>query len=247
MEKNSVSGITRVFLLPAVATILVALETANAQTWNGTPATTTTTDYNTSIQLTHIGWGAHHGILFNAYRSPSLVDGFLNTVGNTKHSFDVGSYQSGAGALMYIANGGRMDFLLSESSTGAGTNVSWGPPKLTILRNGNVGVGTDNPDSKLSVKGHIHAQEVNVDLNGAVAPDYVFDPRYTLPSLKEIKSYIEEHRHLPEIPSAKVMETSGLNLGEMNLLLLKKVEELTLHIIEQEERISALEKRRITE
>jgi len=59
-------------------------------------------------------------------------------------------------------------------------------------------------------------------------------------SLEETKAYIDANKHLPEVPSAKEMEKNGVQLGEMNLLLLKKVEELTLHLIEQEEQIKKL-------
>jgi hypothetical protein len=72
-------------------------------------------------------------------------------------------------------------------------------------------------------------------------PDYVFEPDYDLPALDEIEAYVKEHKHLPEIPSAKEIEKEGLDLAEMNLLLLKKVEELTLIIIEQNKRILSLE------
>jgi hypothetical protein len=77
----------------------------------------------------------------------------------------------------------------------------------------------------------VHAKEVKVDLN-VPGPDYVFEKDYNLMSLEEIKAYIEKHKHLPEVPSAKEMETNGVNLSEMNMILLKKVEELTLHVIE---------------
>jgi hypothetical protein len=100
--------------------------------------------------------------------------------------------------------------------------------------NGNVGIGTQSPDAKLAVKGDIHTQEVKVDLLGSVAPDYVFAPDYNLLPLSEVESYIKANKHLPEVPSAKQMEDEGLNLKEMNLLLLKKVEELTLHLIDLE-------------
>jgi hypothetical protein len=112
--------------------------------------------------------------------------------------------------------------------------------RLRITHSGDVGIGTATPDAKLSVKGQIHAQEVKVDLNGAVAPDYVFNKDYNLLSLEEIKSYIETNKHLPEVPSAKEMEANGLKLGEMNLLLLKKVEELTLYILHQEKNAGQL-------
>src|SRR5258708_32831593 len=113
--------------------------------WDGSSIGTKTSDYNTSIQVAQIGWGSHHGILFNSYRSPTLVNGTLSDIGNTKHSFDVGPYSSGAGAIMYLGNGCRLDFLISDNSTGTGTNVIWGAPKMSISRNSNVGVGTVSP------------------------------------------------------------------------------------------------------
>lgn len=107
---------------------------------------------------------------------------------------------------------------------------------MHILPNGNVGVGVLSPSAKLTVNGNILAKEIKVTNNIAV-PDYVFEPDYALPSLSYVESYVKEHRHLPEIPSAKDIEEGGLDLGEMNLLLLKKVEELTLHLIEKNKEI----------
>lgn len=109
--------------------------------------------------------------------------------------------------------------------------------RLTILSsNGFVGIGTTSPDQRLTVNGNIHAKEVKVDLS-VPGPDYVFEPNYRLTSLEELKQYIDQHKHLPEIPSAKEMETNGINLMEMNVLLLKKLEEMTLHMIEMKEQL----------
>jgi hypothetical protein len=96
---------------------------------------------------------------------------------------------------------------------------------------GNVGIGTQNPNQKLTVNGTIYGKEVKVDLN-VPGPDYVFEKDYKLPSLEDIKSYIDQHKHLPEVPSAKEMEQNGIKVSEMNMILLKKVEELTLYVIE---------------
>lgn len=108
--------------------------------------------------------------------------------------------------------------------------------RMVIDTYGNVGIGTRNPDTRLAVKGTIHSEEVKVDLN-VPAPDYVFENNYNLPSLEELNAYIKVNKHLPEVPSACAMEEYGINLGEMNMLLLKKVEELTLYVIHQNKKI----------
>lgn len=105
--------------------------------------------------------------------------------------------------------------------------------RMTITDRGNVGIGITTPDAKLAVKGDIHTREVRVDLDGSMVPDYVFETDYKLLSLDQIEDYISENKRLPEVPSAEEMGKNGLHLKEMNLLLLKKVEELTLHLITQ--------------
>ncbi|HUM67180.1 MAG TPA: tail fiber protein, partial [Chitinophagaceae bacterium] len=105
------------------------------------------------------------------------------------------------------------------------------------------GIGTETPDAKLTVKGTIHTQEVKVDLNGSLAPDYVFEEGYYLLSLDDVDAYIKVNKHLPEVPSAEEMEGNGINLKEMNLLLLKKLEELTLYVIAQNKRLAEQDNR----
>lgn len=106
---------------------------------------------------------------------------------------------------------------------------------------GNVGIGTEKPDAKLAVNGTIHSKEVKVDLT-VPAPDYVFANDYKLRTLKEVETYVNQNSHLPEIPSAKEFEKNGIQLAEMNMALLKKVEELTLYAIEQEKKTEKLVK-----
>jgi hypothetical protein len=112
----------------------------------------------------------------------------------------------------------------------------------SYINGGNLGIGTISPDEKLTVKGKIHTQEVRVDLLGALVPDYVFANDYKLKPLNEVENYIKENSHLPEIPSAKEIEKNGLMLAEMNMSLLKKVEELTLYAIEQEKKVDKMMK-----
>jgi hypothetical protein len=97
---------------------------------------------------------------------------------------------------------------------------------------GNVGIGTTVPDAKLAVNGTIHTKEVRVDLTGW--SDYVFKKDYKLLTLDEVRDYIGQYGHLPDMPSEKEVLANGLNLGEINKVLTKKVEELTLYLIEQD-------------
>lgn len=104
---------------------------------------------------------------------------------------------------------------------------------------GNVGIGVTNPTERLTVNGKIKANEIRVD--GTNAPDYVFDDGYKVETLQALESYIKANKHLPEMPSAKEFERDGMAVGEMNKLLLKKIEELTLHMIEMNKRVEKLE------
>ena len=105
-----------------------------------------------------------------------------------------------------------------------------------------IGIGTNSPDEKLTVKGKIHTQEVRVDMAGPLVPDYVFANDYKLKSLQEVEDYINENKHLPEIPSAQDIEKNGLMLAEMNMSLLKKIEELTLYVIEMKKENEKMKK-----
>jgi hypothetical protein len=151
----------------------------------------------------------------------------------------------GSGSIQHNAFAGQFfnPSAGSEYSFGIGTGYSASGDQtintkaLTVLLNGDVGIGTTNPTQKLQVKGTVYSTEVKVDLAAGTGPDYVFEPTYDLKPLTEIETYIKENKHLPEVPSAKEMEKNGVQLGEMNMLLLKKVEELTLYVIEQNKTI----------
>jgi hypothetical protein len=99
---------------------------------------------------------------------------------------------------------------------------------------GNIGIGaTDTRGYKLAVNGTVIATSVTVKLYNAW-PDYVFKKDYKLPTLNEVKDYIDKNHHLPDMPSEKEVADNGFNLGEMNKILVKKVEELTLYMIEKD-------------
>jgi hypothetical protein len=106
----------------------------------------------------------------------------------------------------------------------------------SVLGNGNVGIGTINPTSKLTVAGNINSREVKVSVDAGA--DFVFERDYALPSLQEVEKFVTENKHLPEIASAKEMQREGINLSEMNIKLLQKIEELTLYVIEQQKLIT---------
>ncbi len=130
-----------------------------------------------------------------------------------------------------------------------------------LVCGGKVGIGIDEPSAKLEVAGNIKAEEIevtlasmnNLNLNGTLAAnqitikangntaDFVFSDTFNLKDLTEVENYIKTHKHLPDIPSAEEMEASGVNLAEMNKLLLQKIEELTLYVVEQDKKLNEME------
>ena len=162
----------------------------------------------------------------------------LHVVGTGGFSIDLkvngristGDAQNGGGMWVSEANG---MFVGQSSANSLGFfNNGWG---FVLNSSGNVGVGTISPDEKLTVNGKIHATSIKIE-STVPTPDYVFENSYQLLSLEEIKAYIDKNKHLPEVPSAKEIEKNGIDVGEMNMLLLKKVEELTLYVIELKKR-----------
>ena len=176
------------------------------------------------------------------------VDGDISARGyssigfNTYDAFDYKNQKVAHYGLTRIGN------FVSLSGWDGLRFLSGGNQKMIINSLGRVGIGTDIPDEKLTVKGKIHAEEVIVDLN--VPADYVFQKYYTgksdlktdyvFPKLNEIETFVKENNHLPDMPSAKEIQENGLKIGEMNNLLLQKIEELTLYIIQQEKEINKM-------
>lgn len=141
--------------------------------------------------------------------------------------------------LLYGGGWPTPDFYISTKDVFRNGGVIVHEPEFSITVNGDVGIGTRTPDSKLAVNGDIHAQEVKVDLVGW--PDYVFTKDYPLPTLEEVEQHIYKKGHLINMPSAEEVEENGVQLGEMNKLLLEKIEELTLYTLEQEKAIRQLQ------
>ncbi|MCR4829357.1 MAG: hypothetical protein K5864_07845 [Bacteroidales bacterium] len=132
-------------------------------------------------------------------------------------------------SLLHVAGAAKFDGDIT-----AQTNLSVG---ATLWVTGNAFLGDG---FKCYNNGTVKCKEVIVTLEGW--SDFVFDDGYRLMSLGELESYINQHHHLPDVPSAKEVENGGVNIGEMNATLLQKIEELTLYIIELQKQIDELRK-----
>jgi DNA-binding transcriptional MerR regulator len=146
-------------------------------------------------------------------------------------------------AATFIYNGasssatGELDFAVGNGSGGYVWPLYM--DKNSVIMSGNVGIGTTNPQYKLAVNGNIGAQDIIVTNTGW--SDYVFRPGYRLRPLSEVSQFIQANHHLPDIPTEAEVKEKGVSLGDMQAKLLAKVEELTLHMIQTDERNNRLE------
>jgi hypothetical protein len=154
------------------------------------------------------------------------AEGYGLTQTNTAGTITVGTYIGGNAG--WVGTKSNHPFYFFTNNSGA---------QMTIVQNGNVGIGTTNPTYKLSVNGNIRSKEVVVETGWA---DYVFDKNYKLKPLDEVEKYIEEHKHLSGIPSAEEIEKNGLQLGDTQKKMMEKIEELTLYVIELKKEIDIL-------
>lgn len=132
---------------------------------------------------------------------------------------------------LFIRSGGNSPIVFETN----GDNTDQGTQRMEINRYGQVGIGTtqhEDQSTLLTVAGRIHAQEVKVTAGAGTGADFVFDDDYDLPGIDEVASFIKSNKHLPDIPSAEEMQNEGLDLGEMQIKLLQKIEELTLYVID---------------
>lgn len=144
-----------------------------------------------------------------------------------------------AGNGQWFANAQKKDVcyrnidgkILFGNSSGAAT--------MSITGN-KIGIGTNSPTELLSVNGNIVSKKLRITQNDWA--DYVFEPSYKLPTLQEVEAHIVKYKHLPDVPSAKQIEQEGVDVGSSQAILLKKIEELTLYMIEQNKRLEQQQK-----
>ncbi len=164
---------------------------------------------------------------FNTGLDPSLNTGWISLdLGGNDNSSDRIVMGTGVGGKAII---GTHNYNLT----------AWGGDLLISPYAGNVGIGTANPDAayKLSVNGKIRSKEIKVEAGWS---DYVFNDDYKLKAISEVENFIKKNHHLPDVPSAAEVEKNGVNLGETSSLLLKKIEELTLYLIEKDKQVNKL-------
>ncbi|MGN7787302.1 hypothetical protein ACTJIJ_22400 [Niabella sp. 22666] len=180
----------------------------------------------------------------NSYSFPALS--FYSTINAVKSAIPTSEirFVDRPGTYGYAANVRTSDIEFYTSRNWDGSIYTHVPSlTMTIKSNqdgGYVGIGTAVPKEKLSVNGKIRAHEIKVEQNNW--PDYVFSKNYSLQSLADIEKYIKEKGHLPEVPSAEDVAKAGVELGTNQALLLKKIEELTLHLIQMEKRMNEQDK-----
>jgi hypothetical protein len=180
--------------------------------YNSSLSILTNTSYNNAVVMTNFRFvfSADNAVVY-------LVFDIANRNGGTS----VTALFNGTGAYPPLWGG-----TLPASPTTAGIYP-------LVINMGNVGINTtDTKGYKFAVNGSVVANSITVKTYPWA--DFVFKKDYRLPSLTDVKAYIDQNHHLPEIPSEQEVAKNGINLGEMNKLLLKKVEELTLYLIEKD-------------
>ncbi|HEY0029315.1 MAG TPA: hypothetical protein VGC65_01055 [Bacteroidia bacterium] len=156
------------------------------------------------------------------------------TTAQSFSSFVIGRYNK-TGTYSATTWVGTDPVFVIGNGTGTGT---FARNAVTVLKNGNVGIGTEllsNPNNyRLAVNGSIGAKEVKIETSSTTWPDYVFDKDYVLLPLNELDAYLKKNNHLPDIPGREQVKTdNGVYVGEMQVKLLQKIEELTLYLLEQ--------------
>lgn len=222
------------------AFVLVAFNISTQAQW-----TTSGDDiYNTNADYVGIGITTPDNVLHVARNmlEPMVVIENLGAIGGA--SFSMRDVYSGAHWKFKATQFGT--FKIRDHINGKNVIVieqNSAENALYIKAGGAIGIGTATIPAgyKLAVDGNVIVESMEVQLSG-LWPDYVFSDNYQLRSLHELEVFINANNHLPDVPTADELENSTLNLGEMDAVLLKKVEELTLYVIELKKEIEELKK-----
>ena len=222
-------------LLLAFLLIAFGISTQAQTEW----ATSGNDIYNTNSQYVGIGTTSPGEVLHVARNmlEPMVVIENLGSIGGA--SFSMRDVYSTAHWKFKATQFGT--FKIRDQTNGKNVFVieqSASENSIYINALGNIGLGTTTPGAKLAVNGKIDCKEIEVFLGGW--PDFVFDDDYNMKSLAEVECYINEHKHLPGVPSEKEVLSNGNNLGEMDAILMQKIEEITLYLIQQDKEIEAL-------
>ena len=190
------------------------------------------------IAKLHVAGNTYLGGTASIGRSGNSYDEFGFNVGftGTNNSYTYRNPDFAASIRMGV--NGAIEFRTAPSGT-SGANMTL-TERMRITLNGNVGIGTTTPAHKLTVAGTIGAREVIVETN--MGADFVFESDHRLRSLAEVEQFITTNKHLPDIAPAAEMIQNGVNMGDFQIQLLQKIEELTLYIIELKKEINELKK-----
>jgi len=162
----------------------------------------------------------------------------LYTAGNTKV---VTQYGNGTGSGYTVGMDENGNGMLWHTAAKVITFGTSNAERMRISSNGNIGIGTVSPDYKLDVVGVVRAYSVQVST--AKTADFVFDNDYKLRPLSDVESFITANKHLPEVAPAAEMKEKGVDVADMQIKLLQKVEELTLYVIQQQKEIDQLKEK----
>ncbi len=168
-------------------------------------------------------------------------EGTLYNSNNTNFSLAPGPWMTGGNQIPVngshvIGTNNEFDLIFRTNAT----NRMW------LTSGGKVGIGIQpasngDPDYKLYVDGSIAARELKIMMGSF--PDFVFDSTYQLMPIQSLTNYIETNKHLPGVPSGKeISDSQGIETGSFQQLLLQKIEELTLYLIQQQEQIDHLKR-----
>jgi hypothetical protein len=183
----------------------------------------------------YVNGGAKFGGNATIGRSGNQYDEFGYNVGFTPTSDQYKYLITDASASIRMGRYGDIEFRTAPSGTaGAALTLT---QRMVLKENGNLLIGKTtqvNNVYKLDVNGSIRANEVVVNTTGA---DFVFNDEYKLRPIEEVSQYVKFNKHLPEVEPANCMEENGVEIGTLQIKLLQKIEELTLYLIDQNEKL----------